>query len=116
MSDRNFWKLAKEVGGIEQERSTALSVEKLASHFANKMSNGQQIPCEDFIPRVDSEAPLSGWRVRRKTVLKMLSNADPMKSANGIVPAFWKRTSKVMCDVATSLFRFIVKKHTWPTS
>ena len=47
-------------------------------------------------------------------MLKVLSNIDPSKSANGVSPAFWKRTAAVVCDAVTSLFKFIVQKHTWP--
>ena len=117
VADRDFWKLAKEIGGLDQERSTAApSVDDLASHFADKMSNGKHMPCDGFTPKLDSAAPLSGWKVRRKKVLKALRGADPAKSANGISPAFWKRTADVVHDAVTSLFKFIVKKYTWPTS
>jgi hypothetical protein len=40
--DKQFWKLAKEIGGIDTVRSSsAPSVDELVDHFANKMSNGK---------------------------------------------------------------------------
>ena len=51
--DKQFWKIAREIGGIEQSRSSsAPSVEKLATHFASKMSNGKDCDDADFKPRV----------------------------------------------------------------
>lgn len=78
------------------------------------MFNGKDQLDDNFDYLVDLTAPLSGWRIRKKTVLKVLSNIDPSKSANGVSPAFWKRTAAVVYDAVTSLFRFIVQKHTWP--
>jgi hypothetical protein len=41
-SDSNFWSLIKELSGLSSSRSSsAPSVEDLADHFAEKMSNGK---------------------------------------------------------------------------
>ena len=51
-SDGAFWKLAKEIGGIEADRAqSAPSAEVLAEHFADKMSNGKGVKDVGFIPK-----------------------------------------------------------------
>ena len=49
-------------------------------------------------------------------MLQVLYGADPAKSANCVSPAFWKRTASVVCDAVTRMFKFIVKKCSWPTA
>merc|ERR1712224_513743 len=41
-SDRNFWDIIKEIGGLEKSRSSAApDAEDLAEHFAKKMTSGR---------------------------------------------------------------------------
>lgn len=41
--DKSFWRITREIGGIEAQRSGAApSVDELVDHFATKMSNGKE--------------------------------------------------------------------------
>ena len=114
--DKCFWQLAKEVGGIESQRSTAApSAEALAVYFASKMANGKDEIDEDFIPRDSSSVPISCWKIRAKRVKKVLSSIDASKSANGISPMFWKHCALVVYPAVTKLFKRIVKDALFPT-
>ena len=88
-SDKKFWQLTKEIGGIDSARSTAApSAEKLAVAFASKMSNGKEEENFNFTFRDERSVPIHSWRIRLKTVEKVLSNIDSAKSANGVSPIF----------------------------
>ena len=50
-ADRNFWSLTKDLTGLSSSKSNAApSVDALADHFANKMSNGKDEEDDDFTP------------------------------------------------------------------
>ena len=108
-SDKTFWSISKEIGGISSQRTAAApDAEDLVQHFASKMSNAKEIEDPDFVP-VDSTAiPLSSFKIRRKAVFKMLKNMDPSKSANGVHPRFRKECAVILTNPVTSLFRFMV--------
>ena len=75
--DSNFWQLAKEIGGLERTRSeSAPSAQKLAEHFAEKMSNGKDDTPDTYIPKNGLKVPLLGFKIRYKNVLKALQNVD----------------------------------------
>ena len=115
-SDGNFWQLAKEIGGLEPTRSdSAPSAQKLAEHFAEKMSNGKDDIPDEYIPKDGLKIPLLSFRIRYKTVLKALQNADPSKSTNGIAPIFWKECAKVVAPSVCKLFKHIVKHRKYVT-
>ena len=96
-SDKTFWRLTKEIGGIEAQRSGAApSADSLCKDFTTKMSNGKDSEDEDFQPQDDKFIPISNWKIRRKQVLKVLKSVDVSKSANGISPQFWKNTADVV--------------------
>ena len=108
--DSNFWQLAKEIGGLERTRSeSAPSAQKLAEHFAEKMSNGKDDTPDTYIPKNGLKVPLLGFKIRYKNVLKALQNVDPSKSANGIAPIFWKECAKIIAPSVYTLFQHIVK-------
>ena len=88
--DTNFWQLTKEVGGLDCEKgAVAPDAQPLATHFAEKMSNGKEIEFdEDFIPRDRVKVPFSSFRIRKKAVFKALKKMNPKESANGISPVF----------------------------
>ena len=110
-SDRNFWQMAKEIAGLEAPRSEAApSPEELAVHFAEKMSNGKGIEADAYVAKDGLKIPLSSFKIRFKTVLKVLQNMNPNKSANGVPPIFWKECAHVVAPSVYKLFRYIVKK------
>ena len=110
-SDGAFWKLAKEIGGIEADRAqSAPSAEVLAEHFADKMSNGKGVKDVGFIPKNEFKISSSSFRVRQKRVLKVLKTVDPKKSANGIAPRFWKECAVQLAPSTCKMFKHIVKK------
>ena len=114
-SDKSFWRLTKEIGGIESQRSGAApSAQDLAEHFATKMSNGKDVEDNDFEPQDQKCISLCNWKIRRKRVMRVLRSIDASKSANGISPVFWKNTADVVCDAVTSLFKRIVKDAEYP--
>ena len=84
-SDRIFWDLAKEIGGLSRSRNTAApDPEVLADHFACKMSHGR----DDFDtgawhPRDERRVSLSNFVVRSDVVLKTLKSLNLSKSVNG---------------------------------
>jgi hypothetical protein len=109
--DKSFWKLAKEIGGLESTRTAAApSAQVLAEHFAKKMSNGKDVEDDDFTPRDFNSVPISSWKIREKRVKKVLQSIDASKSANGISPMFWKHTSQVVYKAVTNLFKRIVRE------
>jgi len=116
-SDRNFWQLTKEIGGLNAERGNAgPSVEELATHFADKMSNGKDEPEDDyFIPKDSRKVNLSNFKIRLKTVKKILRNMDPNKSANGIPPRFWRECVDVLAIHVCKLYQYIVKNAKYPS-
>ena len=116
-SDRNFWQLTKEIGGLNAQRGTgAPSADALATHFAEKMPNGQDEPEDDYyIPKDSRKVSLSNFKIRLKTVKKVLSSMDPNKSANGIPPRFWKECVDVVAVYVCKLYQYIVKKAKYPS-
>ena len=110
-NDSNFWQLAKEIGGLTTDRSQSTpSTQKLADHFADKMSNGKDIHDVKYTPPDSFRIPLSGLKIRFKAVLKMLKQMNPSKSANGVSPRFWKECADLLAPSVTKLYRYIVKK------
>ena len=95
--DGNFWSVAKEIGGLEGSKGQAApDADDLADHFAEKMSNGKDVEAGDYEPKSPLQIPLSSFKVRFKTVEKVLEKMimNPNKSANGIPPRFWKECYK----------------------
>ena len=115
-SDRNFWQLTKEIGGLSTEKGNAApSVDDLASHFAEKMSNGKEEPEDEFfIPKDAKKVPLSNFKIRLKTVKKVLLKMDPNKSSNGIPQRFWKECADILAKYVCRLYQFIVQKAKYP--
>ena len=115
-SQKKFWQFAKEIGGVDVQRSGAAPpAEALAEHFATKMSNGAGQEDHDFVPQDAHKMPLHSWKIRRKRVKQVLHKIDPSKSANGISPRFWKEVASVVNVAVTKLFQRIVRLATWPT-
>lgn len=105
-----FWQLAREIGGIESSKSSAApSAEKLAIHFANKMSNGKGEEDLDYVPKDPIFIPLSSFKIRHKRVRQVLERINTSKSANGISPKFWKETAGVLSWSVTKLYQRITK-------
>jgi hypothetical protein len=72
-SDKNFWSLAKDISGLSQERHASCpSVDAIADHFAEKMSNGRGVEAASGSVSRHKPVPLRCWRVRFKQVLKSL--------------------------------------------
>ena len=86
-SDRTFWDLVKEIGGLESSRSAAApDAEALAEHFANKMTSGKARADDSFSTFGMTCHPLHEFKIRFKNVLKALRGLDPSKSSNGTGP------------------------------
>ena len=50
-SDRNFWKLVKEISGLDGDRASSTpDADDLAKHFANKMTSGKDSEDIHFTP------------------------------------------------------------------
>ena len=114
-SDANFWRLTKEVGGLDSVKSSsAPDVEEIVSHFQEKMSNGKG---EDA-PRFENiDVPpviLKSWRVRLRKVWRVLSRLDPKKSSRGIARVFFKECAPVLAAPVCALYRYIVQRGKWP--
>ena len=113
-SDSNFWSLIKELSGLSSPKSnSAPSVEDLATHFAEKMSNGKDDEDTNFTLNNDARCSLSSFKISRKKVKKSLKKLDPSKSVNGLGPRFLKECAGVLTDSVTRLFKLIVKKSTY---
>ena len=114
-SDKQFWSLIKEIGGLDSERSSAApDVEALAEHFASKMNNGIDVDDVDFAPDGITQIPLSGFKVRYRMVRSVLKGNDANKSANGVSPKFWKECGDVLAVPVCKLFRLVVNKAIYP--
>ena len=58
-SDKKFWSITKEIGGVTTTRSTAApGVEDLVQFFATKMSNAKNTPDPEFKPTDGIQIPL----------------------------------------------------------
>jgi hypothetical protein len=110
-SSSEFWRLSKEIGGIDADRTTAApSAEALVGAFAAKMANAKGEEDIGFKPRDAVQIPLSGFKIRFKKVRDMLRKMDASKSANGIPPRFWKECADTLAPAVTRLFKLIVKR------
>ena len=114
--DKSFWRITKEIGGIEAQRSGAApSVDELADNFATKMSNGKDDDVDSEVQPQDlSIVPLSCWKVSRKRVKHVLLHIDASKFTNGVSPVFWKETAHVVYGALTKLYQRIVKDSALP--
>ena len=109
--DSNFWSLIKELSGLSSSKSNvAPSVEDLATHFADKMSNGKDDDDPNFTLNNDARCSLSSFKISRKKVKQSLKKLDPSKSVNGLGPRFLKECADVLTNSVTRLFKLIVKK------
>ena len=114
-SDRTFWNLVKEIGGLEKARSsTAPEAEALASHFAAKMTSGKDRTDENFLPRSAVQHPINNFKIRFPLVLKALSHLDPSKSANGAGPRFLRECATELALVVCRLFKYVVNTGSYP--
>ena len=110
-SEKSFWRLTKDIGGIDSSRSAAApNAQDSVTHVAKKMSNDKDVEDDDFVPRDLTSMPISSWKIRLKRVKKVLQSIDASKSANGISLVFWKHTADVVCVAVTKLFKRIVKE------
>ena len=107
-SDRNFWRLTKEIRGLDTQRGTgATSADDLAAHFSEKMSNGKDESEDDYyIPKDSRKVSLSNFKIRLKTVKKVLSSMDPNKSANDIPPRFGRECVAVVAIHVCKLYQY----------
>lgn len=110
-SDSNFWSLIKELSGLTGSRSSSTpSVDDLATHFAEKMSNDKDEEDHDFTPNSDARCPISSFKITRRQNKRSLKKLDPSKSVNGLGPRFVKESADVLTDSVARLFKPIVKK------
>ena len=71
--DSTFWSLIKELSGLSGSRSNSSpSVEDLATHFAEKMSNGKDDDDPNFTLNNDARCSLSSFKISRKKVKQSL--------------------------------------------
>jgi hypothetical protein len=116
-SDRQFWQLTKEIGGIAQNKAAAApSPEALVEHFADKMSNGKGVQESEYVPPDPLRVPLVSWKIRYRKVLRTLQALDTNKSVNGIAPKFLRECAKELAPVLTKLFKFIVRQAKYPST
>ena len=112
--DGAFWKLAKEIGGLEADRAqSAPCAEVLAEHFAEKMTSGKGVEDRGFTPKNPFKIKFTSFKVRFKKVLKTLKSIDPNKSANGVAPRFWKECAVEIAPSTCKMFKYIVQKATY---
>ena len=88
----------------------------MAEHFADKMTSGKDCPDGDFEPNDNTSVPLTGFKIRQKSVLRSLKKPDPDKFAAGVGPRFLKECSAALAPALTKLFQFVVKEAVFPSS
>ena len=107
--DRNFWNLTKEIAGLDTSKGSATpSVDDLADHFAEKMSNGEGVTEDDFKPTNDFQVKMTGFKIKFKRVKTVLSHLDTSKSANGVGNLFLRECAVELAPAMTKLFKYIV--------
>ena len=107
--DRNFWNLTKEIAGLDTSKGSATpSVDDLADHFAEKMSNGKGVTEDNFKPTNGFQVKMTGFKIRFKRVKRVLSHLDPSKSANGVGNLFLRECAVELAPAMTKLFKYIV--------
>ena len=115
-NDSIFWKLLKEVAGLDVSKSSAvLDVDALASHFATKTSNGAVQPADYYVPRDPARKSLRSFRIRYKRTLKCLKKIDASKASNGISNSFLRECADVIAPAVDNLFTFIVRRGEYPS-
>ena len=115
-SDKNFWKLAKEIAGLDVEKAGATpDVDDLAEHFAAKMSNGAEDSADHYMPKDDRKVPLLSFKIEFRRVRKCLRKVDPSKASNGVGNPFLNECADEIADAVDSLFKFIVRKSSYPS-
>ena len=115
--DRNFWKLIKDISGLEDTKSfSAPAAEDIANHFASKMTSGKDTQDDHFQPGDIRSIPLSSFKIRFKRVLKILKSLDTSKSINGAGPLFLRECAEEIAPLLYKLFKFIVKRAQYPAN
>ena len=90
------------------QQKVLLTAKKICNRCARVRKDEED---DDYEPNNDDYIPLSTFKIRRKTVLKSLRKLDPHKSMNGFGNRFPKECAEEIVDSATTLFKFIVRKH-----
>ena len=106
-SDKMFWKLTKEISGLEQSRNKAApSVDDLVDHFASKMSNAADVHDNDWVPPAHwkGKARLSSFKVDQRTILTV------KRATSGWVPNRSHSTSEAEAEFDEMLWK-VVKQH-----
>ena len=107
-SDRTFWNLVKEIGGLDSARSSAApDAEALADHFAQKMTSGKDREDQQFIPINRNVHSISTFKIRYKQVFKSLRKLDSSKSTNGAGTRFLKQCAEELVEPITKLFKLM---------
>ena len=109
--------MTKQISGLQPKwNAAAPSAEALADHFASKMSDGADVPDNNWEPskRWNGKTKLSHFKVRRKNVHRQLKTGDTGKSINGIPHLMLKECADQLCDSLMKLFRHICHKGEFP--
>ena len=116
-TDKEFWRLTKEIGGLSQQRHPATpDVQDLADHFAEKMSNGKGCYDCDWEPKPDSKVvAMVSFKIRYSKVLSVLAGLNTDKSVYGINAQLLKHCAKVIAPAVCNLFKYIVNQSTFPS-
>ena len=118
-SDKTFWNLTKQISGLQPARNKAApNADKLADHFASKMSNAANKFDNDWKPsdKWNAKAKLSSFKVHHRDVLKQLKSLDTNKSINGIPYMLLKECAQQLYEPLTKLYRFICQRGEFPQS
>ena len=116
-SSKAFWRLTKQIAGLSRVGSkSAPNAEKLASHFAEKMSNAADAEDNCWTPRSNSNASLRSFRVSYDAVVERLQKLDTSKSINSIPNYLLKNCAKAIAPSMCRLFKFICNRAQYPSS
>ena len=114
-SDSSFWQLASQIGGLDVPKSnSAPSVNDIAAHFQDKMSNGKDQKAPDFEAFAEGAVTLRSWKVRFRSVLRALKKLNPKKSSGGIARVFYTECADVLAPSVTKLYRLITRLGKYP--
>jgi hypothetical protein len=116
-SSRDFWSLTKQVAGLTRSCSSAApSVEKLAAHFASKMTIDPELDAMEFeAPDSVVKMKIRKFQVSRARVLEVLESLNVNKAVNGVSPRFLRECAGAILNAEHSLHKRIVRDAVYPT-
>ena len=128
MSQKKFWKMAKNLQGSTQDRSSRIPPMKQDGNlitdtrtkcngFAKAFIAKATLPDGgNFIPRTTEYARFPEFKLTRQDVLKWLKKLNPDKASgpNAISPKVYKKISRAISEPIYAIYKRMLQLGVWP--